>query len=1245
MIFRKRSVQFLCVRFIAAVLMLAAIPECSSANEKPLGKIVPLAELNATGTRSDLLKLAQEGQKTVEIRCGNCRFAAMFTQPRFTSSPGIQDGPRFELQMTDGRRVRIDTTFSVDDKVHSFKLTKSGTQSPHGVLKLGLANSESPGIVRICFYRGALVIDVDNQLVDARELTHFVAAIKSFRVSSLSDINEIKLLELRHISSNGSPETEKRIAAVIQSIGRVRTLAPKEAIAELNRLASMGGMQDELSVCLPAVQFETAMQHRRSGDREKAYLAFEACVASTEDALTIFHSSYFISKYEMAVHCSKSNRPEKARQFYGQAIAALEFGAANNWMLPVACYGMSKLLGDSEQFEEAIEYARRAKSISDSSREDGAPSHDFCVKTRDQLANCLMAQRKLVDAETELQEASKLVGRYPALIGRATTAAVLTSRATLAELQGRPSEANQFRRQALSGLQNPDGSYPINSWDLLYKQAVSEHSMGEFGLARNLFLASLANIKQFGGPTSLDHFIVLSKLVNLYDELNAEAEMRNCVQEMAELHTQAKLAPDSVHTSRLRYAEASLLMREAKWKLAIEKLKEQASINATRGESHLNGYVFLRIAISQRMAGDITSARKSAGRAHELISARNGLPDEITIAAQKELAIHDLLESANTQAVERLLETSITREALAKRVLSYSSTAMGRLWVQRSLASSEDIPGYLMLSGASSRQIYDSVWRSKRLTTRLRHLNVGIDSPAAEELKMCRSRMRALVTANVAAHGAEQLAEFAERAAELEAELADQSDIARKQLAERDLSVSTLLTQLDDDRAVVDFAIVPLPGATPDSGQIPLDVDSAGWRRFYVAFVICPQKDNGSAVEHVVLGDVTKIDAAVTRFARDFNADDGQFLRTNLWNPIESLLKGRKRIYLVPDGVLATVPWNALPAKNADRYLIEDSYILTQIGYAQQIVERNRIQPLNRFRVATLVGDLEFGSRQGNVKKIAEPIVRLGSTRKNSSFRNWPPLHSSKYEIESIAELFRNSTSATVNILTGNDATDVKFSRAAQECSILHVASHAFWASPQDIGLLPVDPRDSLLDALSDESLDLRMTVAVRNPLLLSGLALSAANTPSDGTAINDGIVLSDEISRYNLAGLWLVVLSACDTGTGEQLPGEVVQGLTDAFHRAGARNVVSSLWKVDDEKTAEFMIQLYHFIIRKNEPLDIAVARARLHMLGTDSDSISSSRGTTNSRPSTPPPSVDMVKRRLSPHFWAGFQIHGPGN
>ena len=62
------------------------------------------------------------------------------------------------------------------------------------------------------------------------------------------------------------------------------------------------------------------------------------------------------------------------------------------------------------------------------------------------------------------------------------------------------------------------------------------------------------------------------------------------------------------------------------------------------------------------------------------------------------------------------------------------------------------------------------------------------------------------------------------------------------------------------------------------------------------------------------------------------------------------------------------------------------------------------------------------------------------------------------------------------------------------------------------------------------------------------------------------------EASLLNLQGTELVILSACDSGTGEMKIGEGVMSLRRAFRIAGAETVLASHWKVSDKATSQLM-------------------------------------------------------------------------
>lgn len=125
----------------------------------------------------------------------------------------------------------------------------------------------------------------------------------------------------------------------------------------------------------------------------------------------------------------------------------------------------------------------------------------------------------------------------------------------------------------------------------------------------------------------------------------------------------------------------------------------------------------------------------------------------------------------------------------------------------------------------------------------------------------------------------------------------------------------------------------------------------------------------------------------------------------------------------------------------------------------------------------------------------------------------------------------------------------------------------------------------------------------------LSALLLADENGP--GAAL----LRPQEIAQLQLdAGL--VVLSGCETGAGAIPAGEGALSLARPFLVAGAARVVSTLWKIDDARTAEFMETFYRRLLEQGDTPARALAAAQRKM---------------RQRPET-----------AHPYYWAGFILTG---
>ena len=78
------------------------------------------------------------------------------------------------------------------------------------------------------------------------------------------------------------------------------------------------------------------------------------------------------------------------------------------------------------------------------------------------------------------------------------------------------------------------------------------------------------------------------------------------------------------------------------------------------------------------------------------------------------------------------------------------------------------------------------------------------------------------------------------------------------------------------------------------------------------------------------------------------------------------------------------------------------------------------------------------------------------------------------------------------------------------------------------------------------------------------------------------------EASLLNLQGTELVILSACDSGTGEVKIGEGVMSLRRAFRIAGAQTVLASHWKVSDKATSQLMTEFISSVGIANLPTKV---------------------------------------------------------
>ncbi|WP_103124387.1 CHAT domain-containing protein [Nostoc cycadae] len=128
----------------------------------------------------------------------------------------------------------------------------------------------------------------------------------------------------------------------------------------------------------------------------------------------------------------------------------------------------------------------------------------------------------------------------------------------------------------------------------------------------------------------------------------------------------------------------------------------------------------------------------------------------------------------------------------------------------------------------------------------------------------------------------------------------------------------------------------------------------------------------------------------------------------------------------------------------------------------------------------------------------------------------------------------------------------------------------------------------------------------------LSGVVLSLFDP--QGMPQNGFLRLRD-VFNLNLKAE-LVVLSACQTGLGEEVKGEGLVGLTRGFMYAGSPRVVVSMWSVDDQATSELMKAFYKNMLKTGLTPAAALRKAQLEIWRT--------------------------QKYVAPYYWAAFTLQG---
>src|SRR5204863_5736568 len=103
-----------------------------------------------------------------------------------------------------------------------------------------------------------------------------------------------------------------------------------------------------------------------------------------------------------------------------------------------------------------------------------------------------------------------------------------------------------------------------------------------------------------------------------------------------------------------------------------------------------------------------------------------------------------------------------------------------------------------------------------------------------------------------------------------------------------------------------------------------------------------------------------------------------------------------------------------------------------------------------------------------------------------------------------------------------------------------------------------------------------------------------AAADPAAVESAPDGRVTAEQIVRTWDLDADLVVLSACESGLGRYAGGEGYLGFAQALFVRGARSLILSQWRVDDQATALLMTRFYQNLLGRRAGLTSPLPKAQ---------------------------------------------------
>jgi CHAT domain-containing protein len=311
----------------------------------------------------------------------------------------------------------------------------------------------------------------------------------------------------------------------------------------------------------------------------------------------------------------------------------------------------------------------------------------------------------------------------------------------------------------------------------------------------------------------------------------------------------------------------------------------------------------------------------------------------------------------------------------------------------------------------------------------------------------------------------------------------------------------------------------------------------------------------------------------------------------SFWKPIADRIGDAKIIYVSLGGVYNNINLNTIYNPETGKYLLEEYDIRIVNSAREFLLNKESVKREYSTNTACLFGFPNFDGNSSissgtdeaftfdrNLSTYWIDNLTRGGIKVNS-------LPETKVEVQNISKTMTSKNWNVTSYL--DDSADEANLKNLKSPRVLHIATHGYFFPD-----IPYSTENNRFLGMNREQV-------IQDPMLRSGLLFTGANNTLKGESSKgeNGLLSAAEASLLDLRETELVVLSACETGRGEETNSEGVYGLRKAFADAGAQNIIMSLWKVDDKVTQEFMSRFYEIWLIDKTTIRDAFNRTQLEI------------------------------------------------